>query len=194
MTLEKFKMGKYRAIMTTTDRERITGKADVPDDKRHQAVHRVRSRIEELKTDVEILDEHNPQLLEELRTIVGPGDQWLRSELEKKRADLETEFPGAVPKLTRLNTAGLGLWVRINTGDHHWELVEMVDDIGEYLHARGYSVRAAYDTKKGSDMSNHHYEGHLFALPSEVGTPEYPVSKMPLGASRIDKHSWDVTA
>ena len=63
-------MGKYRAIMTTTDRERITGEADVPDEKRYQTVHRVRSRIEELETDVEVLEEHHPELLEELRDVV----------------------------------------------------------------------------------------------------------------------------
>ncbi|QCW02488.1 hypothetical protein [Natrinema pallidum] len=63
-------MSKYRAIMTTTDRERITGKADVSDEKRYQAIHRVRSRIEELETDVEVLSEHHPELLKELREVV----------------------------------------------------------------------------------------------------------------------------
>jgi hypothetical protein len=63
-------VGKYRAIMTTTDRERITGEADVSDEKRYQAIHRVRSRIEELETDVEVLAEHHPKLLEELREVV----------------------------------------------------------------------------------------------------------------------------
>jgi len=56
--------------MTTTDRERITGEADVSDEKRYQAIHRVRSRIEELETDVEVLAEHHPELLEELQEAV----------------------------------------------------------------------------------------------------------------------------
>ena len=56
--------------MTTTDRERITGEADVSDEKRYQAIHRVRSRVEELETDVEVLSEHHPDLLEELRDVV----------------------------------------------------------------------------------------------------------------------------
>ena len=56
--------------MTTTDRERITGEADVSDEKRYQAIHRVRSRIEELETDVEVLSEHHPELLKELREVV----------------------------------------------------------------------------------------------------------------------------
>jgi len=63
-------VGKYRAIMTTTDRERITGEADVSDEKRYQAIHRVRSRIEELEKDVEVLEKNHPELLEELREVV----------------------------------------------------------------------------------------------------------------------------
>lgn len=63
-------VGKYRAIMTTTDRERISGEADVSDSKRYQAISRVRSRIEELETDVEVLEKHHPELLTELRDVV----------------------------------------------------------------------------------------------------------------------------
>lgn len=70
-------MAEYRAILTTTDRERITGESDAPDSKRYEAVSRIRNRIEELETDVEILAEHRPDLLEELREAVceeGEGD------------------------------------------------------------------------------------------------------------------------
>ncbi|WP_276258000.1 hypothetical protein [Haloglomus litoreum] len=63
-------MSKYRAILTTTDRERISGEADVSEAKRYQAVSRVRSRIEELGTDVELLEAHHPELLAELREVV----------------------------------------------------------------------------------------------------------------------------
>lgn len=56
--------------MTTTDRERISGEVTVPDEKRYQAIHRVRSRIKELETDVDVLAEHYPDLLEELRNVV----------------------------------------------------------------------------------------------------------------------------
>lgn len=56
--------------MTTTDRERITGEVTVSDEKRYQSIHRVRSRIEELETDVDVLAEHHPELLEELRNVV----------------------------------------------------------------------------------------------------------------------------
>lgn len=65
-------MGRYRAIMTDTDREYITADDDdVDSHKRYQAVSRVRNRItEELATDVELLEEHHPELLDELREIV----------------------------------------------------------------------------------------------------------------------------
>ncbi|ELY29920.1 hypothetical protein C500_09929 [Natrialba magadii ATCC 43099] len=56
--------------MTTTDRERITGEVTVSDEKRYQAIHRVRSRIDELETDVDVLAEHHPELLKELRDVV----------------------------------------------------------------------------------------------------------------------------
>lgn len=74
MAPESLNVSKYRAIMTTTDRERITGEVDVPDEKRYQAIHRVRSRIEELETDVDILREHHPELLKELREVVCEDD------------------------------------------------------------------------------------------------------------------------
>lgn len=63
-------VGKYRAIMTTTDRERIRGDTDVSAEKEYQTVHRIRSRIEELEEDAAILNEHHPDLHEELRDAV----------------------------------------------------------------------------------------------------------------------------
>ena len=63
------RMAKTRALMTETDREYITGSEG--DDKRYQSASRIRRRLkEELPTDVEILEEHHPDLLEELREVV----------------------------------------------------------------------------------------------------------------------------
>lgn len=62
-------MAKTRALLTETEREQIAGKHG--NDRKYQAVSRVRSRIEEeLTTDVEILREHHPDLYEELRETV----------------------------------------------------------------------------------------------------------------------------
>jgi len=63
-------MGQYRAVMTATDRERITGEADVSDSKRYEAASRIRKRIEELEKDAELLQEHHPKLYEELHEAV----------------------------------------------------------------------------------------------------------------------------
>jgi len=63
-------MGDYRAIMTATDRERITGTADVPDSKCYEAASRIRNRIAQLEHDAEILAEHHPQLHTELHTAI----------------------------------------------------------------------------------------------------------------------------
>jgi hypothetical protein len=63
-------MGQYRAVMTATDRKRITGEANVPDSKRYETASRIRKRIEELEQDAEILAEHHPKLYEELHEAV----------------------------------------------------------------------------------------------------------------------------
>lgn len=64
-------MGRYRALMTETDREHITGESDPSQDQKDQAVYRVRERIrEELAQDIEILEENRPDVLEELRDVV----------------------------------------------------------------------------------------------------------------------------
>lgn len=70
MLLDQLGVSKYRAIMTTTDRERISGESDDPDDKVYQSVSRVRSRIEELEKDIRILEEHHPELYDEAREAV----------------------------------------------------------------------------------------------------------------------------
>jgi hypothetical protein len=67
-------MGRYRAIMTDTDRQNISGEGD-SDRQTDQSVYRVRQRInEELVKDIEILDEHRPGLLDELREVVCNDD------------------------------------------------------------------------------------------------------------------------
>lgn len=68
---EQRDMAKSRGLITDTERERISGEADVSDSKRYQAISRVRRRIrEELPKELELLEEHHPQLLEELRGAV----------------------------------------------------------------------------------------------------------------------------
>lgn len=64
-------MGRYRALMTETDRDHITGESNPSDRQKDQSVYRVRQRIrEELPRDIEILAEERPDVLEELREVV----------------------------------------------------------------------------------------------------------------------------
>lgn len=62
--------GMARALLTDGERKHISRESENPQ-RRYEAVSRVRNRIEEeLTTDVEILEEHHPELLDELREIV----------------------------------------------------------------------------------------------------------------------------
>nr|WP_224448731.1 hypothetical protein [Haloprofundus salilacus] len=57
--------------MTKTERKRISKEEEVEDRKRYQAITEVRNRIhDELTEDIEVLREHHPELLDELRDIV----------------------------------------------------------------------------------------------------------------------------
>ena len=68
-------MAKTRALLTETEREQIAGEHG--DSRKYQATSRIRGRVqEELEKDVEVLKEHHPELLEELRDVVcEEGDE-----------------------------------------------------------------------------------------------------------------------
>lgn len=69
MASESGGMAKTRALLTNTDREYITGEEGRK--RRYESASRIRARIqEELPRDVELLAEHHPELLEELREVV----------------------------------------------------------------------------------------------------------------------------
>jgi hypothetical protein len=62
-------MARTRALLTERDRELITNEDG--ENRRYQAISEVRSRIRDnLQEDVEILKEHHPDLLDELREVV----------------------------------------------------------------------------------------------------------------------------
>jgi hypothetical protein len=66
-------MARTRALLTERDRELLS--EEDGSNRRYQAISEIRSRItEELSTDVEVLEENHPQLLEELREIVCEDD------------------------------------------------------------------------------------------------------------------------
>ncbi|SEP30874.1 hypothetical protein SAMN05216388_10757 [Halorientalis persicus] len=63
------KMARTRALLTERDRELLADEEG--GNRRYQAISEIRSRInDELSTDVEVLKENHPELLEELREVV----------------------------------------------------------------------------------------------------------------------------
>ena len=71
-TEDRVIMGRYRALLTDTDREYL--KQDPEDmnnrNKRDQTVTRTRSRLRALEDDIKVLKDHHTDLLEELQEIV----------------------------------------------------------------------------------------------------------------------------
>lgn len=66
-------MARTRALLTERDRELLADEDG--GNRRYQAISEIRSRInEELSTDVELLKENHPELLEELRETVCEED------------------------------------------------------------------------------------------------------------------------
>ena len=61
---------QYRGILTEREREILSGDADVSDNYRYRVVSRVRTKIENLDDDIEILAQNREDLLEELRDVV----------------------------------------------------------------------------------------------------------------------------
>lgn len=63
--------------MTETDREYIARERDPgeAENKRYQAISRVRDRLDELEQDIGVLAEHHPELLSEVRDIVCKEDE-----------------------------------------------------------------------------------------------------------------------
>lgn len=61
---------QYRGLLTEREREIIQGEADVSDNYRYRVVSRVRTKIENLGEDVEILAESREDLHEELCEVV----------------------------------------------------------------------------------------------------------------------------
>lgn len=71
MAQQKGDMAKSRGLITDTERERIANETDVDDQKRYQAISRVRRRIrEELPEDLKLLRENKPELAQELEEAV----------------------------------------------------------------------------------------------------------------------------
>ena len=66
-------MSVGRGLLTEGEREYLRGESS--DQRMYEARSRFRTRIEEsVSEDIELLEKHQPELLEELREIVCEGD------------------------------------------------------------------------------------------------------------------------
>lgn len=63
-----------RGLLTEREREIISGDADVNDEYYYSVVSRVRRKIDNLSRDAALLEEHHPDLSEELREAVSDND------------------------------------------------------------------------------------------------------------------------
>ena len=65
-------MSEGRGLLTESEREAIAGNAS--DSYRYKTRSFLRGRLEKVEKDIEVLAEHEPELLEELREIVCEED------------------------------------------------------------------------------------------------------------------------
>lgn len=66
---------QYRGLLTEREREILRGEADVSDNYRYRVVSRIRTKIDNVDDDVEILAENRQDLLEELQQIVCGSEE-----------------------------------------------------------------------------------------------------------------------
>lgn len=188
---EEEAMSQGRGLLTEREREAIAGEAS--DSYRYKTRSFLRDRLEELEKDVVVLAEHDAELLEEVREVVcGRQLDENREYLEQKVSELEEKFPGCRPDMGEVSGSKKGLWISIHAGEDYSKLDQLVDEIGNYLSRRDFNVRAVYD-KKGSqgDKTETRYQGHIYALPSELGVPDYPDDKFPPLRSEGDLETFE---
>lgn len=65
-------MAEYRGLLTDREREILRGEVDVSRNYVYQIRSRVRSKIDRLETDLEILETHHPDLADKLRNQIDP--------------------------------------------------------------------------------------------------------------------------
>lgn len=65
---------RYRGLITDREREILTGEADVADGYRYRVISRVRTKIEQLEDDIEVLEATHDTLADELREVVCDPD------------------------------------------------------------------------------------------------------------------------
>jgi len=66
---------QYRGLLTDREREILRGEADVSDNYRYRVVSRIRTKIDSIDNDVEILAENRQDLLKKLQQVVCDSEK-----------------------------------------------------------------------------------------------------------------------
>ena len=66
---------QYRGLLTEREREILSGDADVSDNYKYRVVSRIRTKIENIDEDIDILADNREDLLEELREVVCESEE-----------------------------------------------------------------------------------------------------------------------
>lgn len=72
-TTESSFMSEGRGLLTEREREALAG--DESDSYRYKTRTYLRRRLEKVERDIEVLEEHDPGLLDELREVVCEGEE-----------------------------------------------------------------------------------------------------------------------
>ena len=65
---------QYRGLLTEREREILQDEADVSENYRYRVISRIRTKIENIDQDVDILSKAREDVLEELREVVCDGE------------------------------------------------------------------------------------------------------------------------
>ena len=65
---------QYRGLLTEREREILQDEADVSENYRYRVVSRIRTKIENIDDDIDILSNSREDVLEELREVVCNGE------------------------------------------------------------------------------------------------------------------------
>lgn len=136
---------------------------------------------------------------EEGSQFLGSGEQensestpnpW-RGTLNETREEVESAFDEVSPRVSLFDSDRLGLWISFGRKGPHEEIEQLNEELSEFLRSRGYNVRSVYHEKRKPD-DDRHYDGHLYALPAEVGIPDYPRDEV--SAFKISNEKIEVLA
>lgn len=150
-------MGESRGLITDTERRRIAGEEEVEDQKRYQAVSRVRQRIERLADDIEFLEQHHPDLADEIRENVTTTGRPAKEHVHDLIAQWQDRTPSSLPPRAEV--------LLLSHGDPGEVIVEL--EASEDVHPAEFYLRVADHLESCLDETDQ-YPGTVNATAKSV--------------------------